>query len=115
MTFRSRTVVAVAGLFFALPAQAGAPSVEECFEGSDFVANAARGRDNGIARESFLARMEGDFVLIRSYPLSLRWFVKDETDEAFLRKAVLDVFDAPRAPESHHASFLDACLSRAAI
>jgi len=87
-------------------------TVGECFEGSDFIANAARARDNGMPRADFLDRMEEDFVLIHAYPPQLRWFVKDEDDERFLREAVREVFDAPDAPDAHRARFLAACFSR---
>ncbi len=93
-------------------ASASALTVEECFEGSDFIANAARARDNGIPRATFLERMEGDFLLIKAYPPELRWFAKDEADEQFLLRWARDVFDAPVEPERHRARFLSACLDR---
>ncbi len=114
MSVRSLAVIATLALFVALPADASSPSVETCFEGSDFIANAAIARENGMARETFVARVEADLVMIRAYPPEMRWFVMDEDDERFLRAAVVDVFDSPRSPESHRARFLDACFSRAA-
>ncbi len=91
---------------------AGSPSVAECFEGSDFIANAARARDNGIARTVFLARMDEEFVMTRAFPPALRWFAKDTADEQFLRAAAKTVFDAPATPEHHRVLFLDACFAR---
>jgi hypothetical protein len=106
---------ACATLFAFVPpaAQAGVPTLAECLEGSDFIANAARARDNGIARTTFLARIEEDFIVIRAFPPALRWFVKDDDDERFLRGAAARVFDQPLAPDHHHADFLAACLERA--
>ncbi len=114
MTGRTHAVVATLALFVGLPLQASTPSVETCFEGSDFITNAAIARENGMTRAAFVARVEEDLVLIRSFPVELRWFVVDEDDERFLRSAVAEVFDSPRSPELHRAGFLAACFSRAA-
>ena len=95
------------------PGSAAASTLVECGEGADFIANAAASRDNGMAREAFLERLEGDFLAIRAYPVALRWFVKSADDERFLRAAAEDVFDRPRPPERHYAAFLAACISRA--
>jgi len=113
MTVRMLAATAALALLAAAPAEASSPSVETCFEGSDFIANAAIARENGVAREVFVARVEADFVMIRAFPPELRWFVMDEDDERFLRTAVAEVFDSPRSPEAHRAGFLDACFSRA--
>ena len=104
--------VAAAALMAAAGARAGVPSVEECLEGSDFIANAARARDNGVARERFLDRMDADFAAIRSFPAGLRWFAHDADDETFLRDSARTVFDLPAAPEDHRATFLRACFER---
>ena len=93
-------------------ALAGVPSVQECLEGSDFIANAARARDNGIARERFLDRLDADFEAIRAFPPGLRWFAHDADDETFLRDAAQGVFDRPAAPEDHRGAFLRACFAR---
>jgi hypothetical protein len=93
-------------------AAASAPSLEECFEGSDFIANAARARDNGLPRASFLDRLDADFEAIRAFPPDLRWFVHDRDDESFLRDAAASVFDRPAAPEDHRSEFLRACFAR---
>ncbi len=95
-----------------LPAAAGSLTVEECFEGSDFIANAARARENGISRTQFIGRMQDDFELIHAYPPALRWFAKDEEDERFLLEAARDVFDAPDSPDAHRTRFLQACFAR---
>ena len=95
-------------------ARAGHSTIVECIEGSDFIANAAASRDNGMSRKSFLERLEADFVAIRAYPVALRWFVKDADDERFLRTAVVDVYDRPLAPDRHRERFFADCVSRAA-
>ena len=111
MRIRHAAVVAVFAL--AAPgAAAGVASFEECIEGADFIANAAGSRDNGMSREAFLDRLEGDFRLIRAFPVALRWFVKDAADERFLADAVRDVYDRPAPPDEHRARFLAACLAR---
>jgi hypothetical protein len=107
---RSLALAAIASI--AVTAQAGVPTVHDCLDGSDFVANAARSRDNGMSRDAFLARMEEDFVVIRSFPPALRWFVKDDDDERFLLDAAASVYDRPQAPAQHHADFLAVCLQR---
>jgi hypothetical protein len=98
-----------------LGAAASAHSVAECFEGSDFVANAALARDNGMSRAAFLERLDEDFVMIRAYPPALRWFAKDREDERMLRGAVADVFDAPRSPDAHRVRFLEICFADTTI
>jgi hypothetical protein len=107
---------ALAALAVTLPmgASAGHSTIVECIEGSDFIANAAASRDNGMSRKDYLARLESDFVTIRAFPVALRWFVKDNDDERFLRAAAVDVFDRPLAPDRHRDRFFAACVSRAA-
>ncbi len=90
-------------------------SVADCFEGSDFIANAASARENGMSREAFLDRMEEDLQLIHAFPPALRWFAHDEDDERFLLRSAREVFDAPDAPESHRVHFLAACLARSTV
>ena len=103
-------VAAVTGTFGA----AAAPhSVSECREGGDFIRNAALARDGGTTREFFVGRLEEDFVTIRAFPAALRWFVRDEEDEKFLRAEVESVFDAPANSEQHRARFLESCVRRA--
>ncbi|MEO5764400.1 MAG: hypothetical protein ABIR52_03745 [Casimicrobiaceae bacterium] len=93
-------------------ATASAPTLAECLEGSDFIANAAIARDNGVVRVSFVERLEADLSLIRAFPPALRWFVKDGEDERFLHGQVERVFDAPALPADHREAFLRACLRR---
>ncbi|MFO1314628.1 MAG: hypothetical protein U1F58_03410 [Burkholderiales bacterium] len=108
-----RGTVAAAALAGSLVAAASPLTVAECFEGGDFIANAARARDNGVRRDVFLARLEEDLMLIQAYPPALRWFAKDADDEELLSHAARDVFDAPAAPEAHRARFLAVCFTRA--
>ena len=86
----------------------------DCREGADFIANAARSRDNGMPRDAFMGRLEDDLVVIRAFPPAMRWFAKSVADERFLLQAAAQVFDAPLSPARHHAAFLAACLARAA-
>jgi len=104
---------AAAGLAVVAPtAVASTPTLAECLEGSDFIANAALSRDHGMTRAAFLERLDQDMFAIRAYPAELRWFVKDEDDERFLHGAARSVFDAPAQPEAHRAAFLRACFDR---
>jgi hypothetical protein len=103
---------AAAWLLVAGGSFAGTPSATECAEGSEFIGNAARARDTGMAREKFIDQMESDFVAIRSFPRELRWFVQDAADEAFLLGAARDVFDHPEDPDAHRIEFFRACMSR---
>ena len=95
-------------------AAAGRPSLAECFEASDFIANAARARDAGMSAKTFLGRMEEDFEVIQSFPSDLRWFVHDADDEAFLLASAREVFAYPSTPESHRQLFLQSCVDRMA-
>lgn len=103
----------LAGGLAVTSAHAGVPSLAECAEGADFIANAAHARDNGIPRDDFIGRMQDDFEVIRAFPVSMRWFVKDRDDEHFLIAVATRVFDTPRPPERHRSEFLDLCLQRA--
>lgn len=93
-------------------ALASRPSMNECFEGSDFIANAARSRDAGLSGSAFLGRMKEDFAAIRAFPSELRWFIHDSNDEAFLLDSARQVFDHPALPEQHRNAFLRACIER---
>ena len=106
-------LVAAAATLAVAGAHASVPSMAECLEGSDFIANAALARDHGIARDAFVERLEADMMLIHAFPPELRWFVKDADDERFLRAAAMDVFDRPLSPERHRAAFFAACVTRA--
>lgn len=90
-----------------------AHSSRECREGGDFIRNAALARDAGYTREFFINRLEEDFVMIRAFPPDLRWFVRDPSDEEFLRSEVEAVFGAPASSEEHRAGFLQRCILRA--
>jgi hypothetical protein len=105
----------VAAWLAAAGAAASVPTLSDCFEGSDFIANAAMSRDNGMSRAAFLDRLEQDLFAIRAYPAELRWFAKDEDDERFLHAAAEDVFDAPALPQTHRALFLRACFDRLTV
>lgn len=105
---------AVACAVILLSGHVAAAELGECREGADFIANAARSRDNGMPRDAFIGRLEDDLVVIRAFPPALRWFAKNAADERFLLQAAAQVFDAPLAPGEHHAAFLAACLARAA-
>lgn len=98
----------------AVCAHASVHSLQDCREGADFISNAARARDNGMAREAFISRLEDDFMTIRAFPPALRWFVNDEDDERFLRDAVHRLHDHPLDPAMHGRQFLAACLDRIA-
>lgn len=108
---RGMAAVACAGFLSAAPC-ASPLTIGECVEGSEFIGNAALARENGMSREAFLARLEEDFQLIKAYPPELRWFAKDEEDEAFLYEWAREVFDQPMPAEKHRARFLAACLGR---
>ena len=114
---RDRLAAAALAWAFAFAMQtaaAGVPTLGECLEGSDFIANAARARDNGFARDAFLARMQADFIVIRAFPPALRWFARDDDDERFLLDAATRVFDRPRTPDGHRSEFLGECVARLA-
>jgi len=104
--------VAVCACLYSLSGAAGRPSLSECFEGSDFIGNAALSRDAGMPADAFIERMEQDFALIHAFPNELRWFVHDADDEAFLLTEARDVFEHPGAPDGHRRAFLGACVVR---
>ena len=104
--------IAVCAMLHAGFGFASRPSMVECFEGSDFIANAALSRDAGMSSEAFISRMEQDFVVIQDFPSELRWFVHDADDEAFLLSAAREVFAHPGAAASHRQIFLQACVDR---
>jgi hypothetical protein len=106
--------IATWGCLCPISAGAGRPSLSECFEGSDFIGNAALSRDAGMPADAFLARMEQDFTLIHAFPDELRWFAHDADDERFLLNEARDVFEHPAAPDGHRRAFLEACIERMA-
>jgi hypothetical protein len=107
-------VAVTVALAFGGTASASRPSMNECFEGSEFIGNAALSRDAGMPATAFLDRMEEDFVLIRAFPNELRWFVHDADDESFLLQEAREVFDHPEPAEDHRRAFLQACVDRMA-
>lgn len=109
---RMHGVAAIVAACTCLAASASALSMAECFEGSDFIANAALARENGMSRADFLGRLEDDIEMIQAYPPQLRWFAKDRADEVFLYESARQVFDQPLTPDEHRARFLSACLDR---
>jgi hypothetical protein len=108
-----RYLLLAAGLAWWTCAAAHPHNAGECREGGDFIRNAALSRDAGSTRAFFLGRLDEDFVAIRAFPPALRWFVRDQDDERFLRAEVESVFDAPVASELHRAGFLERCIQRA--
>src|SRR5437879_13676289 len=100
----------VAALSAPLCASASVPTLSDCFEGSDFIANAALSRDNGMTRDAFINRLTGDFAAIRAFPSELRWFVRDEDDERFLEVAAVEVFGTAVYTANARGSILRACL-----
>lgn len=87
-------------------------SVEECLEGGDFIMHAAMSRDYGTPRDQFISKVQGDLLLIQSFPPELRWFVQDTDDEVLLVSAAERVFDQPVDPEVHRDAFLQSCFGR---
>ena len=117
MTTASRLLAAwvvACGFVLADPAAASRPSMNECFEASDFISNAALSRDAGMSPEAFLGRMEDDFIAIRAFPNDLRWFAHDPDDESFLLNEAREVFNHPEPAEAHRRAFLQACVERMA-
>lgn len=108
-----KLILAAAALAAAcVPVNASTPGFAECREGGEFIRNAALARDYGMTRAAFLSRMAADFILIRMFPVELRWFARDAQDEAFLMEAAAQVFDQPREPSAHESDFLVACAAR---
>jgi len=87
-----------------------APSLQECFEAGDFIANAARARENGVTKSVFIDRLVADVYAIQAFPPELRWFVVDPEDAEFLVSEASQVFDRPMPPEAHRANFLSRCF-----
>jgi hypothetical protein len=105
-------VLALTAALHGITAIASQPTMSECFEGSDFIGNAALARDHGMEEQAFIGRMEQDFRTIQAFPRQLRWFAHDADDEAFLIGAARVVFDTPALPEEHRRMFLLACFER---
>jgi hypothetical protein len=112
MSARIVAMVILAAAMHSTAARASHPSLTECFEGSDFIGNAALARDAGMSERQFIDRMQQDFTIIHAFPQELRWFAHDVDDESFLLNAARDVFDLPALPEEHRRAFLQVCLLR---
>ena len=110
----SRRALALALAVFAPSAAALEVAAGDCREAAQFIGNAARARDNGIGKAAFVARFDEDVVILDSIPAAQRWFVHGPAEAEFLRAAIVEVFDAPRAPIRHSADFLAACLQHVA-
>lgn len=97
----------------------GAHAIEvdagECREGAQFIGNAAQSRLNGATKELFVGKLDEDLFVLSSIPPELRWFAHGDAEAQFLRAAVLDVFEFPRAPKEHAAAFLVTCLKSAGL
>jgi hypothetical protein len=96
----------------ATPSPAHPLSLQECFEGGDFIAHAAEARDNGMTKSAFNDRLLADIYLIQAFPRELRWFVQDPDDAEFLVAEAALVFDRPQPPEAHRSQFLSRCFDR---
>lgn len=96
-------------------ADAAATDPGECAQAAQFIGDAARARDAGMTREDFLAHMESDLEVIRTFPPEMRWFAETDEDEEFLLNAAREVFDRPSSPEAHARRFVRACVSRADV
>ena len=94
------------------PLNAHSLSLQECFEGGDFIAHAAEARDNGITKAAFNDKLVADIFLIQAFPRELRWFVQDPEDAEFLLGETTMVFETPQVPETHRAEFLSRCFDR---
>jgi hypothetical protein len=108
-TFWLVAIVLIAA--FVPNASAHPVSVQECSEGGEFIGNAARSRDAGMTREAFLERFEHDVVMLEALPSEYRWFIQDEADAQYLREAIQEVFDAPKAPITHEMEFISRCIT----
>jgi hypothetical protein len=97
---------------FAIPSIAHPLTLQECFEGGDFIAHAAQARDNGMSKAAFNDKLLADINLIKTFPRELRWFVQDPDDAEFLLAEATTVFDRPRPPEAHRRDFLSRCFDR---
>lgn len=102
-------------LFLFLVSGAGATTLDECFEGAEFIGNAALLRDSGApegSEESFVSRAIEDLEKIRSLPPDLRWFARDDESENFLLTEIIRVWREIQTPEQHYRGFLDRCISQ---
>jgi hypothetical protein len=111
--FLTKTILLAAVLSLSVgQAFARKPTVQECREAGEFIRNAALSRDNGMKRDAFIDRLQGDLMAIRGHPPAMRWFAQDEEDEAFLIASVETVFDQPKKSTEHETDMLHKCLAR---
>lgn len=96
-------------LMVAQPTRAESLSATDCAEGGDFIRNAALSRNNGLAAEQFLERLEGDLLMLRGIPEASRWFAYSTIEENLLRQGSLSVFRNPKDPQAHHDEFVRLC------
>ena len=116
----ARTVAGALGVSIALLSGAVLAAdlevdVDECREAAQFIGNAALSRQNGMSKERFIGRLDDDLMLLSAMPPERRWFAHGDAEARFLREAVLDVFDTPRAPREHAQGFLTNCLKSAGL
>ncbi len=88
-------------------------SLQECREGADYIRNAAISREHGMSETAFMDIFDNDLAMIMAIPKELRWFVQDDDDASFLRSALNQVFQQPKAPSEHAMEFAHACMARA--
>jgi len=88
-------------------------SLQECREGADYIRNAAISREHGMSEAAFMDIFDNDLATIMAIPKELRWFVQDDEDAIFLRAALNQVFQHPKAPSEHAMDFAHACVGRA--
>lgn len=91
------------------PAVASRHTPAECREGGEFIRNATISRDNGLPRDAFFNHLIADLSMIRSLPEDLRWFARDEADEALLLRHAERVYDFTLAPKDNEAAFIADC------
>ncbi len=85
------------------------PTLRECEEGSDFIRNAARSRDNGYSENKIVGRFDEDVVVLSGMAPEKRWFIRSPGATVFLRKALVAVFQMPKRPGDQASTFLAAC------
>ncbi len=78
----SAQIMLVAGCLITSSSYALTVTAEECREGADFIEHAALARDGGITQAAFMQQLDADLSAIRAFPESVRWFARDEEDEA---------------------------------
>jgi hypothetical protein len=96
-----------------IPCVVNAVTTDECYEGSQFIENAALLRESGKiegVKENFISQMFEDFEKLKSVPEELRWFVQNENDEFFILNQALKVWENKKEPSKHREEFLFDCL-----